>query len=440
MKRNIAVLGMGQGGMVAAIKLAEAGFQVDVFEKGAEGEISYPWFDDITFNVFDAVNIPAPPREDYTQKSKWLFVSPNHKDSLPVPPMPPMVEVSVSRRGLNQHLCALAEKAGANLHFEEAAEELIFDGDQVVGITTAKGAYEADLVIDASGIDSPFRGQLPKSACIPARPERDDILYGTRTFYEREPGSATPDPESVLHLMPMKDVTICWGNLNDRDEVDMLILNIGEMKPEADDACRDFLIDYNEVCSTREILPTRPVRVGIRATMPVIVADGYAAVGDAAFMTMPFMGSGIEASMKAGKMLADVVIKNKKKDFTAKNLWKYETTYMKKLGGVYMLIDVVKRWALYLDPKDIEWAFGSGLVTSDDMKLLSSDSDAKLSLSDLNLPKKLAILLSKPRIVLGALKAVAKAVRGLVVAISVPKKYNPKKVARWAKKYDGVIH
>lgn len=440
MKRKIAVLGMGQGGMVAAIQLAKAGFRVDVFERAEKGDVSYPWYDDITFNVFEAVGIPAPPRDQYTQKSKWLFVSPNHKDSLPVPPMPPMVEVSVSRRGLNRHLCSLAKKAGAKLHYGEKVEQLIFEEDKVVGFLTEKGTYEADLVIDAAGIDSPFRGQLPDAASIPARPEKDDIMYGYRGFFEREPGSATPDPESVLHLMPMDGVDICWCNLNDRDEVDMLILNIGGTKKEDAEKCEAFLKDYNEVCSDKVIHPIRPIRVGVRATMPVLVADGYAAVGDSAFMTMPFMGSGIEASMKAGKMLADVVIKNRKKDFTAKTLWKYETTYMRKLGGIYMLIDVVKRWALNLRPKDIEWAFGSGLVTSDDMKLLSSDSDAKLSLSDLHLPKKLAILFSKPRIVLGALLAIIKAVRGLVVALEVPSRYNQRKVAKWARKYDKVIH
>lgn len=440
MKRKIAVLGMGQGGLVAAVKLAKAGFDVDVFEREREGEVSYPWFDDITFNVFDAVGIPTPPREDYTQKSKWLFVSPNHKDSLPVPPMPPMVEVSVSRRGLNRHLCTLAKQAGAKLHFEEPVKTLVFDGDMVVGFETDKGVYEADLVIDAAGLNSPFRGQLPESACIPAKPEKDDIMYGYRGFFEREPGSKTPDPESVLHLMPMDGVDICWCNLNERDEVDMLILNIGGTEKADAEKCEAFLKDYNEVCSDKVVHPIRPVRVGVRATMPVIVADGYAAVGDSAFMTMPFMGSGIEASMKAGKILAEVVIKNKKKEFTAKNLWKYETRYVKELGAVYMLIDVVKRWALNLDPKDIEWAFGSGLVTSDDMKLLSSDSDAEFSLSELHVGKKLLILFSKPRNIFGALKSVAKAVRGLVAALMVPKKYNQKKVQKWAKKYDSYIH
>ena len=85
-----------------------------------------------------------------------------------------------------------------------------------------------------------------------------------------------------------------------------------------------------------------------------MVADGYAAVGDSAFMTMPFMGSGIEASMQAEKMLTEAVIKNCKKGYTAKNLWKYQVAFYKKLGALYAVIDVAKRWALNLDPTEEE--------------------------------------------------------------------------------------
>ena len=73
MKKKILVLGAGQGGMVAAIKLAEAGYDVTVLEAAKEPEVGYPWYDDIRHDIFDLVEIPEPPREDYTQKSKWIF-------------------------------------------------------------------------------------------------------------------------------------------------------------------------------------------------------------------------------------------------------------------------------------------------------------------------------------------------------------------------------
>ena len=38
-----------------------------------------------------------------------------------------------------------------------------------------------------------------------------------------------------------------------------------------------------------------------------MVADGYAAIGDSAFMTVPVIGSGIANALKAAKILADAI-------------------------------------------------------------------------------------------------------------------------------------
>lgn len=51
-------------------------------------------------------------------------------------------------------------------------------------------------------------------------------------------------------------------------------------------------------------------------------------------------------------------------------------------------MDVLKRWALNLPDKDVNLAFSSGLVTDDDMALLSTDENAK-GLSLLTILKKL---------------------------------------------------
>ena len=76
---KIAVVGMGQGGMVAAICLAKQGHDVTVFEKSKRGEVSYDWRDDIRADVFEAAGLPMPDSDAYCQKSKWLFVSPNEE-------------------------------------------------------------------------------------------------------------------------------------------------------------------------------------------------------------------------------------------------------------------------------------------------------------------------------------------------------------------------
>lgn len=179
---KIAVVGMGQGGMVAAICLAKQGHDVTVFEKSKRGEVSYDWRDDIRADVFEAVGLEMPPADVYCQKSKWLFVSPNEEYSLPVPPCPPMEEISVYRTKLSEYFAKQAENAGCKLVFETEVTSLAIENDIVVGIFAEGKEQFFDLVIDASGMRSPFRAQVPNKFEIQSKPGKDDVMYGYRAF------------------------------------------------------------------------------------------------------------------------------------------------------------------------------------------------------------------------------------------------------------------
>ncbi|MBR5991403.1 MAG: FAD-dependent monooxygenase [Clostridia bacterium] len=431
---NVIVAGMGQGGMVAAMYLALAGFKVDIFEKAPEGKVSYPWYDDITFNIFEKVGIPEPPRECYTQKSKWLFVSPDEKNSLAVPPMPPMVEVSISRRGLNEHLCDLAKGAGCTLHYGEEVEELQIFANKVTGVKTSKGTYKADLVIDATGLFSKLRRQVPKKFGIQAEPAHDDLMSGYRAFFRRRPGSATPDPESTLYVMHKNGAGISWCNLNDRDEVDMLCLRIGGISKEEYEDMATSLRAKHDIVSDEVIMAPRPVNVGVRYTMARLVADGYAAVGDSAFMTMPFMGSGIEASMQAGRMLAETVINGGRNCFSVKNLWKYQVKFYKRHAG-FAGVDVMKRWLLSVEAKDVDFLFESGVIDEEVLAGGVGGDSVKMPLKTVlkkawQGKKRLGLLLQLAGMMSGGDKATA-------IANEIPQTYDEEAIYAWQAKLDG---
>ena len=433
---------MGQGGMVAAIRLAKQGHDVTVFEKSKMGEVSYDWRDDIRADVFEAAGLPMPERNVYCQKSKWLFVSPNEEYSLPVPPCPPMEEISVYRTKLSEYFAKQAESAGCKLVFETEVKSLAIQNDVVVGICAEGKEQFFDLVIDSSGMRSPFRAQVPNKFEIQAQPSKNDVMYGYRAFFKKVEGTTTRDPEinSTLYLKHLGSVGISWCNLNEDNLVDVLIGRVGGLDDKEIEYSVNALRASNPILGT-EVVSEKKVEICLRMSIARAVADGYVAIGDSAFMTMPLMGSGIESSMKAGKMFAYYVINNGIEEFTANNTWGFYRKYMTELGADFAFVDVLKRWALSLDPKTIDWVFGGGLIEKSDLALVTTDtSGQKPKMSAKSIFKKIFLLLGHFGLVCKAVGCLLRSLKAKRIAKSIPKKYDIRKINKWTKKYNKIIY
>lgn len=432
---------MGQGGMVAAVRLAKQGHEVTIFEKNKRGEVSYDWRDDIRADVFEAAGLPMPPSDVYCQKSKWLFVSPNEEYSLPVPPCPPMEEISVYRTKLSEYFATLAQEAGCKLVFETEVKSLAVQNDAIVGVC-AEGKEELfDLVIDASGMRSPFRAQVPNKFEIQAQPGRSDVMFGYRAFFKRVEGTTPRDPQinSTLYLKHLGSVGISWCNLNEDNLVDVLIGRVGELSDKEIEYTVEALRASNPILGT-ELVSEKRVEICLRMSIARAVADGYVAIGDSAFMTMPLMGSGIESSMKAGRMFADFVGENEVQEFTAKNMWGFYHKYMTTLGTDFAFVDVLKRWALSLNPKTIDWVFGGGLIEKSDLALVTTDtSGEKPKLSAKSIVKKVFLLLGHFGLVCKAVGCLTRSLKAKNIAKKIPAVYDEKKLAKWTKKYNRII-
>lgn len=438
---KIAVVGMGQGGMVAAIRLAKQGHDVTVFEKSAKGEVGYDWRDDIRADVFEAAGLPLPDSDVYCQKSKWLFVSPNEEYSLPVPPCPPMEEISVYRTKLSDFFAKQAESAGCKLVFGTEVKSLAIKNDVIVGVCADGKEQLFDLVIDASGMRSPFRAQVPNKFEVQPQPGKDDVMYAYRAFFKRVEGMYPRDPDinSTLYLKHLGSVGISWCNLNEDNLVDVLIGRVGELSDKEIDYTIEALRASNPILSN-ESVSERKVEICLRMSIARAVADGYVAIGDSAFMTMPLMGSGIESSMKAGRMFADFIRENNVTEFTAKNMWGFYHKYMTTLGADFAFVDTLKRWALALDPKTVDWVFGGGLIQKSDLALVTTDtSGEKPKMSAKSIIKKVFLLLGHFGLVCKALGCLLRSLKAKRIAKKIPAVYDEKKLAKWTKKYNKLI-
>ncbi len=75
-------------------------------------------------------------------------------------------------------------------------------------------------------------------------------------------------------------------------------------------------------------------------------------------------------------------------------MWGFYHKYMTTLGADFAFVDVLKRWALSLDPKTIDWVFGGGLIEKSDLALVTTDtSGEKPKMSAKSIIKKVFLLL-----------------------------------------------
>jgi len=264
-------------------------------------------------------------------------------------------------------------------------------------------------------------------------------MQACRAFFKPSEGVAKPDPDNSLTILHLDYPGIAWCNHNHLGEVDVLIGRIGKLTQEEARLAIENLRFSNPILSDIELRTPTFAEICVRNPLPVPVADGYAAVGDSAFQTMPLMGSGIEASMKAGKYLYETVVAAGENKLTASVLWPYQVLFMEDIGASYMFIDVLKRWALSLPPKQINWLFASGAISESDLAMISTEKDPDAKPGSTSIARKAMILLKNPRLIGLAAGCLIRASFAKSIASKIPEKYDIQKIAKWKEKYDGCI-
>ena len=440
--KKIIVAGAGHGGLVAAKALAEAGYDVTVYEKKQEDGLGYPQYDSVHLDGFEKAGVPIP--EAYKVKRTGLtFVIPGAD----LPPLKQGVSddtynVEIDRKALYRWLLEPAKTAGVCFRFGCAVQGPILLGSRVAGLKTDDGDVYADLVIDAAGMYSPVRTQLPEYLGIQNELNpRLDVMHTYRAFFRRN--KELPDPENkyVVSLVPGAFCGLFWA-ITGEEEIDVLIASLSHPLTDEDITEKTAMVRQANPAMGAFLRGGRGADIPVRQPLSMLIADGYAAVGDAAFMAIPLKGSGVGYAMRAGKMLADTVIADENGCCTRETLWGYQLRFFKEIGFTSSLMAVIKNEMPLITQEDMEYFFREGLVSSEVLEAFGSE--AKFSriigaFSFKELREKAKKIVGHPYVRGVIVRGGKNITRALMVQQSLKEKYDPASAAKWNAAYNGLF-
>lgn len=444
MGKRIIVAGAGHGGITAAALLSEAGFDVTVYERGEKGRLGYDWTDIFDPKALDVVGCPRPSEDKFEWKIDMTFFGPHtddkHKIRQRVPNDPEQMEIKMERRDIYDLIIAFAEEKGVKFKYGVNILGPHMDGERVVGIDTDKGTFLGDMVIDAAGAESPLRTQLPDELGIQKHPVWGEKFYVYRAFYDLPVDPDTVEDKYKVILLPEEgQIGICWVATEDTFS-DLLIGRMDPFDVEEAERAADEFRKTNPQLGSKRLRGGQMVEIPVRQPLSVLVADGYAAIGDSAFMTVPIIGSGIGNAIKNSKLLAEAIIGAEEDDYSAEALWSYQKAYYKAMGAGIAPLAAVKLLLTRISQEQLDYAIDKGILTHHEMTITANHTSLwKFINFDWKLPIRGIALLGDMDLTKKGIRVVKDVMKIIKVCKKMPYTYERQAVIEWAEQYDKIF-
>ncbi len=438
MSKKIIVAGGGHGGIATASILSRNGFDVTVYEKSARENMGYDWTDIFDPKALAKAGIPMPDKALFEYKENMTFYSPDEKTPIRQQVPENELEIKMERKEIYNLLIDTAEKNGVKFVYNCNIEGAIIKDKGVAGIKTDKGEIFGDLIIDACGCESPVRISLPDEFGIEKHPDKNEKFFVYRAFYNKGTEKPVEDKYKVC-LLPEGKLGIGWV-ATEEEYTDLLIGRFEPFDTEEVERTAEFFRSRNESLGTEVVRGGQFVEIPVRQSLSLMVANGYAAIGDSAFMTVPIIGSGIANSLRAAPLLAKTVMEDRTESYTAEALWHYQYKFYKNLGSGLAPLAAVKLLLTRITPQQLDYIFEKGILTWREMTITADSTGIGdfLHFSS-DMPKRAIAIVKDKELLRKLLRVAADIGKVMALCAVLPKEYNKSKVKQWAERYNRIF-
>ncbi len=112
-------------------------------------------------------------------------------------------------------------------------------------------------------------------------------------------------------------------------------------------------------------------QVSVRRPNDCLVANGYAMVGDAAWMARPIDAVGISPAIRAGLILGETIVDALEANDTGEvGLWPYNVRYVREYGHRMLAFELLRRFLQTLTDEEIDYGLRH-FISADDVAALT---------------------------------------------------------------------
>lgn len=370
------VVGGGSAGAMAALALARAGIEVELYEERSRGRAGAGWHDDVERGLLSDLGLDPPSGVVVHEPPRFIMTTRTGSPRHVLDPHPAM---ALDMPVFCAWLLDQAEGAGATLHFETRARIGSFAGRGRV-VDLPSGRKRAKVVVDARGLGrgaGAGTGAGVGECGARLHPAIDVCDAHQAVFvvsnkeeaaaFMRKHGLGNDDVVSIAGVEGGYSVLHVSVSLERRKAS---VLGGAQPFPGRRTGRRIVEDFVSETSWLGERVSGGGSLIPLRQTSPSLVDDGLVRLGDAAGQVFPVTGSGVALHLRAATMAAAVIARTVRLGHptNAERLWPYNLEYQRGLGAVTAAYGPLRYVLASLTAKEARLFLEAGVVGPDNIR------------------------------------------------------------------------